>query len=151
MSFLKPTDVTKKLVEIFSAHEDFQHFTEVTRDTYINDNINYTPWMCFHRTKATVDPASIGLGGSENWEVDLEFTIVVQSSNVGNELAPQEVSDELDGYIESIINVLHNDITLQGVLELISSFEVSYSYNMTDEESMYFQNAEIEFTARLLR
>lgn len=118
----------------------------ITRGQYINMDYEKTPWVGVYKGDLEYDPETLGRG-SNSWKAEFEVRIIVQSSNISND--HEKAEDELEGYIKEILDAIMDDKTLGGTVLMTTGVRVTYSYNETNSEDIYFQNAEITLTAEV--
>lgn len=118
----------------------------VERGNVVNADPALMPWVGVYRARSESEPGRMGTGsGIKNWDSVLSIQIVVQAASYRD----GEHSDDLLGeFTDAVEEAIETDHTLGGTVEMITGYEVAYSYNNEDSASIIFQNAVITITAR---
>lgn len=114
---------------------------KVERGEYINMDPDKTPWVGVYRGPLKYDTATLGRG-TNSWKAEFTIRIIVQASNIAGDASKAE--DDLEGYIKAVLDIIVADKTLGKSVAMTNEINVNYSYNETESETVYFQNAEIE-------
>ena len=112
----------------------------IERNEYINMDFEKTAWVGIYRGTFKYTPQTLGRGLNA-WRANPSIRIIVQASSLDSAEAAE---DELEGYIEEVLDAIMTDITLGGTVAMINEINVSYGYNETESETIYSQNAELE-------
>lgn len=110
--------------------------TNVERGTVVNEDPNRTPWVGVYRGGQDYSPRT--LGSVNNWEVSPSVKIVLQTTSLSDDF---EVSDNMEQYVQDIIDAIMTDYTIGGTVDMINGFNVEYGYVNDDRTKMFFQNA----------
>lgn len=109
----------------------------IERSSYINLDPNRTPWIGIYKGRVVNQPRTLGY---KQWESVPSIRIVAQAANLRS---AQECEDELETIKNAITDVIENDITLQGTVDIVSSYEEEYGTVETDQMSIHFQSVVI--------
>lgn len=141
---INAADITKSIVVILENHPDFQDVI-ITRSDFVNEQAERTPWIGVYRTAVEYDPATLG-HHSESWQGIISVTLLVQENSLDS---GAHCESKLESLLNKTLDVLWSDPTFKASIEMVTKFRVSYLYNETEEESMYFQTAKIDITGEV--
>jgi len=113
---------------------------KIERGEYVNTDPDKTPWIGVYRGDLDYDVATLGRGAN-TWKAGFDLTIIVQSATLHGEASIAE--DRLEASIVEVLDAIMADKTIGGTVAMINKVKVKYSYNETESEEMYFQNATI--------
>lgn len=133
---LNASDITKAIHEAFNNDPAFSKF-EIERSEFVNVDPGRCPWIGIYRQTINYAPETLG-SGPDYWTGTLAVDIVAQAANFNS---GEDAEDDLEGYIETIINKMVEDTTIRSSVDMINEISVSYSYIAEDEETIYFQAA----------
>lgn len=117
----------------------------IERSAYVNMDENRTPWVGLYRGPITYDPHTLGRG-SNSWRADVQVRVLIQAASLNS---AEQAEERLEQYIKEVLDVIMTDKRLNNTVSIIKEIQVDYSYNMSESESLYFQNAEITLTAEV--
>lgn len=134
--------VTKALQEQLNNNVGVKNFikNEVVRGEMVNVDPNQVPWVGVYRGKVNYFPRT--LGSMNNWEAEPSVRVIVQNTDLRSAAACEE---ELEEYVQAILNAVITDTTIGGTVDIIKDFNVEVGYLETDRNSIYFQGAVITF------
>lgn len=116
----------------------------IQRGDYVNMNPHRAPWLGIYRTDVKYDPRALGKH-SNSWEATITVKLLVQASHLQSGSACE---DRLESYIMVVLDALWEDPTWNNLVDMITAFNVEYSYKETDESTIYFQWAMLTIEAR---
>jgi len=116
--------------------------TNIKRSEYVNYNPDLCPWVGIYKETSSTETASLGRH-STSWKSTINFNIVIQASDLGS---GEKCEDKLDKYIKLIKEAIWDDSTINGTVQMINSFNIDYSYEMTEEDTIHFQWAILKLT-----
>lgn len=118
----------------------------IVRAEYVNVDPANTPWIGVYREPVEINPRTLGRGG-KNWQAKTSVLIVAQAFNDGGE----KTEDTLSELVDAVLDALRRDLTFGGNVELITGFNIDWSFRRTDSDKMDFQQAIImvEFDRRM--
>ena len=126
------------------ASVDFLH-VPVERSEYVNVDPNRTPWCGVYKGKVTFTPRSLGRH-AKSFSAQIKLRIVVQAVDF---LSAANCEDNLEDYIDKVMNAVWSDPTIDGNVDMVQDFEIEYQYQETNRESTFFQMAIITLTAEV--
>ena len=130
------TEAVRALLEVELPSE-----YRIERGEYVNTDYDRVPWVGVYRGPLKYDTATLGRG-AKNWKAEFTVRIIVQAAtNKGN---ANDAEDDLEEYLKAVLDAIMTDTTLSETVAMITGVNVTYTYNESDSESVYFQNAEIE-------
>lgn len=133
--------ITAGLQALLRDHPDLQHFN-VTRGEYVNVDPANCPWIGVYRGDIIVEPRTLGQG-ARNWLNALSIDVVVQVHGEGGENTETLLGEET----AKVLDVITSDLTLGGTVEMTKAFNVAFSYERSESETLDFQWAIITLTA----
>lgn len=133
--------ITEGLQTLLRDHPDLQHFN-VTRGEYVNVDAANCPWIGVYRGDIAVEPRTLG-HGARNWLNSVTLDVIVQVNGDGGEHTETLLGEE----VTKVLNVITSDLTLGGEVEMVRSFNISFSYERTESNTLDFQWAIITLTA----
>jgi len=138
------SDITKALKTQLENDSNLisNGITNIHRSSYVNYSPDLCPWIGIYKDVSTTEPSSLGRHSS-SWNSTISFNIVIQASDMGSGSACE---DKLDSYIKLIKDALWADSTINNTVDMINSFSIEYSYEMTEEDSIHFQWAILKLT-----
>jgi len=136
-------DITKAIEEILNSDPEINNFMN-RKDVVVGEIINYdpnqTPWIGVYRGTVKYEPRTLGSMG--NWEGSPSVKIIVQATDIRS---ASQCEESLEQYVQHIINAMLADTTLNGTVDIITSFDVEQGYIETERASIHFQGASITF------
>jgi len=138
------SDITKALkIQLENDSELVKEgIKDIKRSAYVNYSPDSCPWIGIYRQDSVTDSASLGKH-STSWKDVINLNIVIQASHMGS---GEECEDKLDNYIKLVKDAIWSDSTIGGTVLMINSFNIEYSYEMTEEDSIHFQWAVLKLT-----
>lgn len=117
----------------------------IERDGEPNSSESDTPWVGIYRMAVDYPTRTLGLGSGYRYQL-CEFVIICQESDASSASA---CADSLEDLVADVVAALLSDPTLQGTVDVIDKFQISYpNYARNQDGSYFFQDAAIQFTAR---
>jgi len=117
----------------------------VEQGEYVNFDPDRCPWVGCYKSKISYAPLSLGRH-STSWDATVELKIVIQASH-GN--SGQECDARLSSYETLVLDAVWSNPTIGGNVDVIEGMVVEYSYNETESESLFFQQAIITLTTEV--
>lgn len=142
---IQPTLITKALTALLNAEMTID--AQIHRDAYVNQNPDITPWVGIYRGTQGVEPRSMGGLGCARWEQGVALTIIAQQSMQGD--SDGLSSERLDELVDDIFAAIGTDLSIGGTVDIVTGFDVVYSFQEDDSASLLFQNATITVTAEV--
>ncbi len=142
------SDITKAVEEIL-IHGLKQKSADyrVKRSAYINMDHSLTPWVGIYRGTLEYNPATLG-SDLNSWKGLLKLRLVVQSSS-GSDNGGEQAEERLEEYVQDVLNVMLADKQWGNTVAMVVGISIEYSYNETESESLYFQEAHITLDAEV--
>lgn len=110
----------------------------ISRNRYINMNPDNTPWIGVYKNNVKYDPRSLGRH-STSFKAAPDLRIVAQMGGL-DEVA---VEDNLELLVQRTLNALWADPTFYNQVDMITGFDIQYSFEESNSEAQYFQWAVI--------
>lgn len=148
------TDTVKNMHDILSRVRDDLKSDSLTANMIVKvmGQVNYDPalaregWVGLYMDTVAYEPRTLGRG-TTNWQFQVSIKIIVQASHAAD---PEIAHERLEGYMESVLNVLFKDITLSNQVEKLDQLDIEYATSEDDASTMKFEGAIISlvFTGR---
>jgi len=109
-----------------------------------NVNPDLTPWIGVYPATKEYNPRTIG--GPRNWQCPCEIVVVVQYAAARD---PDAAMTELETILEEIEQVIVNDLTISGSVEMVNSLSIQYDFQRTDSQTLVFRQAALTVAVEL--
>lgn len=117
---------------------------KVEHGEYINNDSDRAPWVGIYKGPISYGPGSLGRH-SQSWDAAITLIVVVQASHGGS---GQKCSERLGEYEAAVLDAIWADSSLGGLIDMITDFDIEYSYNNQASETLHYQQSIITITAR---
>ena len=116
---------------------------KVSHSEFINMDPDRTPWIGVYKGPIDYNPKTLGRH-SQSWDAAISLVVIVQASHGDDSV---ECSRLLGEYEATVLDAIWSDATLDNNIDMITGFNIEYSYNNTKSESLYHQQSIITITA----
>jgi len=131
--------ITRAMETLLRADATVGGYT-IERGEYVNMDMDRVPWVGIYRGDMVYDVQTLGRGAN-NWKAEFPIKVIVQSAtSKGN---ANDAEDDLEEYIRAVLDAVVLDKTIGGTVAMVTGITIEYSFNETESETVYFQNAEI--------
>lgn len=107
---------------------------EISRNRYINMNPENTPWIGIYKNSVPYDPRSLGRH-STSFKASPDLRIIAQMGG----LDEIKVEDRLEELVQRILDAVWSDSTFDGQVDMVTGFDVQYSFEESKSVDQYFQ------------
>lgn len=133
-------DITTAIKALFSSSTVFSDYQiEIGEPVNMSMGVD---WLGIYRDKIVFDPKYLG-AGANNWLADVTVRIVLQDFNL---------DDKEKGLADKVKNamiVLESDRKIGGTVDMVTGYEVEFSFVDSDDQSFYFQMATITLSLKV--
>ena len=121
--------------------------SEIQRGDYINNRTENTPWIGVYRAGVKYEPLTMGANAARSSRGLVSMKVVIQESSADS---GRDCEDKLEKAVNVVLTAIRGDMTLNGNVAALTTMDIDYSYNMQQQETVFFQNATItlEYEAR---
>lgn len=140
---LNQSDVTKEIVSILKNDPDVAAIgATIDRGAYINVDPRKI-WIGVYKGATDYAPSTLGRS-AKTFNTNIKPRVIAQAVSFKS---GEDCEDILDERVKYILDALWSTKNLNNVVDIIKGFSVEYSYNETERETVYFQNAVITIDA----
>lgn len=140
MGFINVSAITAALKAQLEGSSFMTGFVAIERGQIANSSPAHTPWCCIYRSGVEYDPHTLGPAANA-WKGILTLEIVVQAVAMNGEEAAE---DSIESAVTSVLNAVYEDKTIDGNVEMMTGLSVEYTFDSSEEETMIYQQANIE-------
>jgi len=136
-------DISKAIQDQLVGNSTFKAILRnqsVSRGEFLNSESRFTPWAGVYRGKIKFEPMT--LGSVQNWEFKGEVRVLLQ---VSNKESGEKCEDTLEDFVKAAHDAILSDTTIGGTVDIVTGFEVEYSYKEDERSGLHFQLATITY------
>jgi len=108
----------------------------IERGGFMNVDADNTPWVGVYRGGISYAPRT--LGSDQNWEATPNIRVIAQTSDLKS---GERCEDSLEALVKAINDAILTDTTIGGTVDIVTGFDVEYSYREDERTSVHFQQA----------
>jgi hypothetical protein len=131
-------DPTRNIKQQLQENVKLEQFT-VEVGECVNENPSLTPWLGVYKTQVRHDPNTLGTT-RRHWKGTITLTLLVQATSLKS---GEDCGELLEDYIQNVLDAVLNDTTFGNSVDMVNKFDVTYSYERTESDSLFFQDAYI--------
>ena len=140
MGFINVSAITSALKTQLTNSAFMTDFVAIERGQIANQEPGNTPWCCIYRSSVEYDPHTLG-PASNSWKGIVTLEIVVQAVSMKSE---EDAEDTIEAAVTSVLNAIYEDKTISNNVDMLTGLNVDYSFDSNEEETMLYQQANIE-------
>lgn len=98
-------------------------------------------WIGIYHQEINYTPRVLGRH-SQSWEGELRITVIVQNADFKS---GKECTLELQRRVKNVVSTFANGVYESNFVDVVRSLGISFSYVSDEAETVYFQNATLDF------
>lgn len=98
-------------------------------------------WVCIYHQGIGYTPRSLG-AHDQAWQGELYITIILQNADYQS---GKECTLELQRRVKNVVGVFAKGVRESNFIDAVRSLDISFSFVNSESETVYFQNAELDF------
>ena len=132
---LDMSKITAALVDQLKNDSELTQLgASISRNRYLNENPENTPWIGVYKNNVPYDTRTLGRHNT-SWKASPDLRIVVQQGGL-DEIV---VEDKLENLIKRVLDAVWTDSTFDSEVDMVTGLDVQYSFQETNSEDQYFQ------------
>jgi len=136
---INESSITAEIASILTANLDSKYIVE--RGEYVNTDPDRTPWVGVYPGATKYEPRTIG-NGPNSWRAEFTIKLVIQTATLKANASDAE--DDMGAATKAILDIVMADKTINNKVAAVKGINVVRTYNVTESNELYYQNAEID-------
>lgn len=110
---------------------------------WINENpvIAAKGWVGIYHQDIEYTPRTLGRS-TQSWQGNLHIAVIVQNADFKS---GEECTLELQRRVKNVVSTFADGVNASSFVDVIRSLDISFSYISDESETVYFQNATLDF------